>query len=64
MITPMLRKQTATVSLEIEQIEKLNEISKKTRIPKSVLVREALDKVLEEYETQLKLFEKAKEERL
>ena len=60
----MIKKQTATVSLEIEQIHKLNEISKKTRIPKSVLVREAVDKVLEQYETQLKLFEKAQEKGL
>ena len=60
----MIKKQTATVSLEIEQIQKLNEISKKTRIPKSVLVREAVDKVLEQYETQLKLFEEAQEKGL
>jgi predicted DNA-binding protein len=60
----MIKKQTATVSLEIEQIQKLNEISKKTRIPKSVLVREAVDKVLEQYETQLKLFEEPQEKGL
>ena len=60
----MIKKQTATVSLEIEQIQKLNEISKKTRIPKSVLVREAVDKVLEQYETQLKLFEETQEKGL
>ena len=54
----MVRKQTATVSLEIGQIERLNEISRKTKIPRSVLVREAVDKVLDQYEGQLELFAK------
>ena len=57
----MNTKQTTTVSLDIEQIEKLNDISRRTKIPRSVLIREAVDRVLDQYKTQLELLEKVEE---
>lgn len=48
-------KKPISVSLDEEQIERLGELSKRTRIPRSVLVREGVEAVLTRYETQLAL---------
>jgi predicted DNA-binding protein len=47
--------KTASFSLRADQVQRLEEVARKTRISRSVLVREALDRVLDEYETQLPL---------
>jgi metal-responsive CopG/Arc/MetJ family transcriptional regulator len=51
----MARKQSISVSLEDQQVEYLNGISKKTKIPRSVLVREAVESLIEKYSDQLGL---------
>lgn len=48
-------KRPISVSLDEEQIERLDDLSKRTRIPRSVLVREGVEAVLARYETQLAL---------
>ncbi len=55
----MPRKIACTVALDLSQIERIDQISKRTRISRSELVREALDGVLAKYEDQLKLFDTA-----
>ena len=48
-------KKPISVSLDEDQIERLDELSRRTRIPRSVLVREGVEAVLSRYETQLAL---------
>ena len=48
-------KKPISVSLEEDQVERLDELSRRTRIPRSVLVREGVESVLTRYETQLAL---------
>lgn len=55
----MPRKVTCTVALDITQVERIDQISKRTRISRSELVREALDSVLAKHEEQMLLFEQA-----
>jgi predicted DNA-binding protein len=49
------QKRPVSISLAEDQIERLSELSRRTRIPRSVLVREGVEVVLERYETQLPL---------
>lgn len=51
----MTRKISISVSLEPHQIERLDEISKKTKVPRSVLVREGVQNIIGKYEEQLGL---------
>lgn len=44
------RKITASVTLELEQLERLHAVSDRTRINRSVLIREGIDEVLRRYE--------------
>ena len=48
-------KKAVSFSLGPDQIARLDAVARRTRIPRSVLVREALDKILDEYETQYSL---------
>ena len=48
-------KVARTMYLEGEQLDALKRLSKKTKVPQSVYVREALDMLLEKYSEQLKL---------
>jgi len=47
------RKISITVSLEPDQVAQLDTISETTRVPKSVLVREAVARVLKDYQALL-----------
>jgi len=51
----MTRKISISVSLEPHHIERLDEISKKTKIPRSVLVRKGVQNIIGKYEEQLGL---------
>jgi hypothetical protein len=44
-----LRKVQLALYLDIEQVDALNVLSLKTRVPKQVYLREGLDYVLEKY---------------
>ncbi len=52
----MRRKTPVSFTVDIEQLERLDLISQRTRIPKSVLVRQGIDHILEAYKDQLQLF--------
>ena len=51
-----------SIYIDIEQLEKLDSLSVKTRVPKATYIREALELVLEKYERQIKSTQKRKEE--
>jgi predicted DNA-binding protein len=51
-----------SIYIDIEQLEKLDSLSKQTRVPKATYIREALELVLEKYERQIKFTQKRKEE--
>jgi metal-responsive CopG/Arc/MetJ family transcriptional regulator len=48
-------KQAVSISLDAEQIRRLDAVTQRTRISRSVLVREAVDVVLARYEPQMSL---------
>ena len=48
------KKVARTIYIKDEQLEALKRLSKKTKVPQSVYVREALDMLLEKYSEQLK----------
>ena len=47
-----------SIYIDIEQLERLDRLSAKTRIPKATYIREALDLVLKKYERQVKSTQK------
>ena len=49
------RKITISVSLEPDQLERLDKIVRNTKVARSVLVREALQNIIDKYEEQLNL---------
>jgi predicted DNA-binding protein len=49
-----MAKKLITIYLDLEQLEKLNQLSAKTGVTKSVYIREAFDLVLKKYDKQLK----------
>jgi len=49
-----MAKKLITIYLDLEQLEKLNQLSAKTGITKSTYIREAFDLVLKKYDKQLK----------
>ncbi len=52
----MRRKTPVSFTVDIEQLERLDAISQRTKIPKSVLVRQGIDQILQAYEGQMPLF--------
>lgn len=48
-----LGKITASVILEINQLERLNEIAHDSRVSRSTIVRDAIERELERYENAL-----------
>jgi predicted DNA-binding protein len=55
----MTHKRTRfTTSSKAELVEKLNELSEKTRLTKTRLVDEAIEDLLEKYKEKIKLYEK------
>ena len=50
----MSRKALRSVYLELEQAEKLKQLSAKTRVPQAVYIREGLDLVMNKYEKKTK----------
>lgn len=48
------RKVSYATYFEAEQVERLKALSRKTGVPQSVYMREALDKVLEKHEADAK----------
>ncbi len=42
-----------SIYIDIEQLERLDRLSAKTRVPKAAYIREALELVLKKYEKQL-----------
>ena len=53
----MARKIICSVALDLDQLERIDTISRKTRISRSELIREGLATVLRRHEEQLRLFE-------
>lgn len=49
------RKLSISVSLDPQQIERLDKICKMTKIHRSVLVREGVDNIIAQYEKQVGL---------
>ena len=49
-----MMKVLRTIYIDTEQLERLDRLSAKTRVPKAVLIREGLDLVLHKYEDELK----------
>ena len=49
-----MAKIFSCIYLEIPQIERLDKLSAKTKVPKAVYVREGLELLLQKYEEQLK----------
>ena len=49
-----MAKKLASIYLDIEQLERLDKLSAKTRVVKSEYIREGLDLVLKKYDKQLK----------
>ncbi|RLC67730.1 MAG: hypothetical protein DRH97_04470 [Chloroflexi bacterium] len=45
-------KNIRSIYLDIEQVDKLKELSTKTRVPQSVYIRDAIDLVLNRYAKQ------------
>ena len=50
-----MSKRSVSVSLDDEQVASLDEIVRETKIPRSVLIQEAVDFIIEKYQPQLKL---------
>ena len=46
-------KISATFTVEIDQLERLSEVAARARISRSLIVREAIDWVLERYEKKV-----------
>lgn len=57
-----MTKLLRSVYLDEEQVESLIKLSKKTRVPQAVLVREGVDLMLKKREKQLQRKKKKKEE--
>ena len=49
-----MAKILASIYLEIPQLERLDELSAKTRVAKSAYIREGIDLLLQKYEEQPK----------
>jgi metal-responsive CopG/Arc/MetJ family transcriptional regulator len=47
---PKLQKITASVTLEVGQLERLNEAADRARVSRSVIVRDAIERELKRYE--------------
>ncbi len=47
---PKLQKITASVTLEVGQLERLNEAADRARISRSTIVRDAIERELKRYE--------------
>jgi len=58
-----MTKLLRSVYLDEEQVESLIKLSKKTRVPQAVLVREGIDLMLKKRERQLQRKKKKGEER-
>jgi hypothetical protein len=58
-----MTKLLRSVYLDEEQVESLLKLSKKTRVPQAVLVREGVDLMLKKREKQLQRKKKKGEER-
>ena len=58
-----MTKLLRSVYLDEEQVESLLKLSKKTRVPQAVLVREGVDLMLKKREKQLQRKKKKREER-
>ena len=58
-----MAKKLISVHMEQEQIERLAKLSAKTRVPKSVYIRDGVDFILDKCEKQLKGKRKKKEGR-
>ena len=58
-----MTKLLRSVYLDEEQVENLIKLSKKTRVPQAVLVREGVDLMLKKREKQLQRKKKKGEER-
>jgi len=50
----MSKKALRSIYLELEQAEKLKQLSAKTRVPQAVYIREGLDLVMNKYEKKMK----------
>ncbi|MCH8295752.1 ribbon-helix-helix domain-containing protein [Candidatus Poribacteria bacterium] len=50
------RKVTVSFSLDPSLLKHLDKICQRTKIPRSVLVREGIEEIIKRYETQLKHF--------
>lgn len=50
-----LGKITASVTLEINQLERLNEIAQRARVSRSTIVRDAVERELKRYEDILQV---------
>ena len=50
---PMGNKVIHSIYLDIEQIEKIKKLSKKTKVPQAVYVREGLDLLLHKYAEEI-----------
>jgi metal-responsive CopG/Arc/MetJ family transcriptional regulator len=48
---PKLQKITASVTLEVGQLERLNEAADRARVSRSTIVRDAIERELKRYET-------------
>lgn len=53
-----LGKITASVTLEINRLERLNEIAHRTRVSRSTIVRDAVERELKRYEHSFPLRKK------
>jgi hypothetical protein len=58
-----MTKLLRSVYLDEEQVESLIALSKKTRVPQAVLVREGVDLMLKKHEKQSQRKKKKREER-
>ena len=47
-------KKLRTIYLEKEKLERLKKLSAKTKLPQAAIIREGIDRVLDDYEKQLK----------
>ena len=52
----MPRKIVISVPVEPEQLTKLQLLSQRTKVPKSIYIREGIDRILDHYKDQLELF--------
>jgi hypothetical protein len=50
---PKIGKITASVTLELDQLERLNAIANRTGVSRSTIVREAIERELQRYEQSL-----------